>query len=237
LNSFVTTNKIYVTGKNPDAIIYDPFSKKIFVFNGLTSNATVIDARTEKVIQTIPLEGKPEYAVSDLHGKIYVNIEDKNKISVINSNSMAVEQTWSVGQGEEPSGLAMDMINHRLFIVCDNKLMVIMDAISGMVITSLAIGEHVDGCAFDPDLKRIYSSNGDGTLTVIQQESPDNYRVIENVTTQKGARTISIDSYTHHIYLPSAEFGIPLPTSKENPHPHHAIIPGTFVILDLETLN
>lgn len=136
--------------------------------------------------------------------------------------------------GEEPTGIAIDKENSRLFIVCANKLMVIMDAKTGHVITTMPTGDGTDGAAFDPIKKRAYSSNGDGTLTVIQEENANTFKVLENVTTQKGARTIAIDSKTHHVYLPTAEFGpAPEPTT-ENPHPRATIKPGTFVILDIE---
>jgi YVTN family beta-propeller protein len=226
--------KIKSTGANPDAILYDSFTHRVFAFNGRTSNATVIDAKTNAVIETIPLEGKPEFAVTDGNGKVYVNIEDKSLITVINPTTLKTEQSWSVSPGVEPSGLALDKAGHRLFSVCDNKLMVIVDAQSGKVITSLPIGERVDGTAYDPLLKRAYSSNGEGTLTVVQEENPNSFKVLENVTTQKGARTITIDKKTHHIYLPTAEYGETPAATTENPHPRPAIKPGTFVILDIE---
>jgi YVTN family beta-propeller protein len=230
-------SKVKVTGANPDAILYDKFSHKIFVYNGRTSNATVIDAKTNDVVATIPLEGKPEFSVSDENGKVYVNIEDKSLISVINSTSLKVENSWSVSPGEEPSGLALDNATHRLFSVCNNKKMVVMDAFSGKVITTLEIGERVDGCAFDPELKRAYSSNGDGTLTVVREENSTKFSVLENITTQKGARTICVDKKTHHIYLPTAEYGETPAATTENPHPRPVIKPGTFVILDVAPVN
>ena len=156
--------RIKVTGQNPDAILFDPFSTKVFTFNGRSSNSTIIDAKTNQVVATILLEGKPEFSVTDGKGKIYVNIEDKSKICVINTNTLTVEKYWSILPGEEPSGLALDNETHRLFSVCGNKLMVILDAESGKIITTLPIGESVDGAAFDPKLKCAYSSNGDGTL-------------------------------------------------------------------------
>ena len=234
LTTLAIITKIKVTGKNPDAILYDPFSQKVFVYNGRTSNATVIDAKTNTVAATIELPGKPEFSVTNEKGKVYVNIEDKSKICVINSTTLKVEETWSIGKGEEPSGLALDNKNHRLFSVCDNKLMVILDAETGKVITELPIGENVDGATFDPEKERAYSSNGDGTLTVVQGMNGKDYKVLENVTTQKGARTITINKATHHVYLPTAEFGeAPAPTN-DNPKPRPSLKPGSFVILDIE---
>jgi DNA-binding beta-propeller fold protein YncE len=233
LKSLATIEKVYVTGKNPDAILYDSFTDRVFVFNGRTSNSTVIDAKKNKVIETIPLEGKPEFSVSDGTGKVYVNIEDKNEIGVINASTMKVEKYWSIKPGDGPSGLAIDNINHRLFSVCDNKLMIVVDATSGKIITTLPIGERVDGCGYDPGLARAYSSNGDGTLTVVQEVTDNNFKVLENVPTQKGARTIAVDAKTHHIYLPTAEYGATPDATTDNPHPRPSINPGTFVVLDV----
>jgi YVTN family beta-propeller protein len=227
--------KVKVTGNNPDAILYDPYSKKVFTFNGRSSNSTVIDAISNKVIATIPLSGKPEFSVTDLKGKIYVNIEDKSAISEINATTMKVEQTWSVAPGEEPSGLAFDLKNHRLFSVCNNKLMVVVNSENGKMVTTLPIGENVDGVAFDPILKRIYSSNGDGTMTIIQEKNENTFTVLENFKTQKGARTITLNSKTHKIYLPTAEYGETPAATAENPRPRATIKPNTFTILEIST--
>ena len=230
LKTFATITKVKVTGKNPDAILYDPFSKKVFAYNGRTSNATVIDAKTNAVVATIALEGKPEFSVTDGKGKVYVNIEDKNKVCMINSSTLKVEQTWSVAPGEEPSGLALDNKNHRLFMVCGNNLMMILDAADGKVIAKLPIGEGADGVAFDPATERAFSSNGDGTLTVVQGEKGAAYKVLETLTTQKGARTIAVDTENHHLYMPTAEFE-PSPAGEEKKRP--ALKKGSFVILDI----
>jgi len=231
---FIT--KVKVTGANPDAILYDPFSHRVFVYNGRSSSATVLDAKTNQVISTIPLAGKPEFSLSDGNGKVYVNIEDKSLISEINATTMKVENSWPLAPGEEPSGLALDNASHRLFAVCDNKKMVVMDALTGKIITSLEIGERVDGCAFDPELKRAYSSNGEGTVTVVQEENENKFSVSENVKTQKGARTICVDRKTHHLYLPVAEYGETPAATSENPRPRPTVKPGTFTILDIEIL-
>jgi DNA-binding beta-propeller fold protein YncE len=230
LNSLAFRSKVSVTGQNPDAILYDQFSQKVFVYNGRSSNATVIDALSDKVVATIKLDGKPEFSVTDGKGKVYVNIEDKSEISMINTATLKVEKTWSIAPGEEPSGLALDNENHRLFAVCANKLMVVVDAISGKVITTLPIGERVDGATFDPELKRAYSSNGEGTMTAIAEVNPNEYKVLENVPTQPGARTIAINKKTHHLYLTTAEFEAPAAGSA-NRRP--AVKPGTFVLLDI----
>lgn len=224
--------KIQIPAKNPDAILYDPFSHKLFTFNGRSSNATVIDAASNKVITNIPLEGKPEFAVTNGKGRIFVNIETKNSISEINTSTLKVVKTWPITPGESPSGLAIDVEHNRLFSVCDNKLMIISDAAAGKVIATVPIGDGPDGDAFDPGLMRAYSSNGDGTLTVVQELNPNNFKVLENVPTQPGARTITIDKATHHLYLPTAEYESA--STQKNRRP--AMKPNSFTILDVEPL-
>jgi DNA-binding beta-propeller fold protein YncE len=227
---------IKVSGNNPDAILYDPFSQKVFTFNGRSSNSTVIDAKTDKVIGTINLPGKPEFSVTDGKGKIYVNIEDKSQVCQINPVSLRIEKTWSVKPGREPSGMAMDIDDHQLFIVCSNKMMIVLDVYSGKVISTIEIGEGVDGVAYDSALKKIYSSNGDGTLTVVKKENKNTFSVLENFPTQLGARTIALSPKTHRIYLPVAKYEAPPPATAENPHPRPAPKPGTFTVLVIEPL-
>ena len=232
LKTFEVITKIINTGRNPDAILYDPFSQKVFTCNGGSSNSTVIDAKTNKIIATIPLDGRPEFSVTDGKGKIYINIEDKSLINVINTATLKVEQHWPIAPGEGPSGLALDNENHRLFSVCGNKLMVIIDAISGKVITTLPIGDRCDGVAFDPGKKRAYSSNGEGSITVVQEENANSFKVLETVTTQPGAKTIAINKATHHLYLTTAEYES-APTAANRRPP---VKPNSFQILDIETL-
>jgi DNA-binding beta-propeller fold protein YncE len=233
LKDFKIIEKVPVTGRNPDAILYEPFTKSIITWNGRSSNATVIDAKTDKVIQTIVLAGKPEAAVSDGKGKVFVNIEDKSEVCMINVKTWKVEQTWSVSPGEGPSGLALDVENHRLFSATD-KLMVVLDAETGKIITTLPTGDRVDGAGFDPGLKRAYSSCGAGELTVVQEENPDSFKVLANVPTQAGTRTISVSAATHRIYLPTAEFGPTPEKTADNLRPRPTLKPGTFTILVLE---
>ncbi len=225
IKTYKTLNRVKVNGSNPDAILYDPFSKNVFAFNGRSKNVTVIDAKSDKVTGSIPVEGKPEFAATDEKGKVYVNIEDKNKLCVINSQTLKVENSWPVAPVDEPSGLAIDNVSHRLFTVSDSHLAVI-DAKTGTVIASLTIGNRVDGVAFDTGLKRAYSANGEGTMTVVGEVN-GTYKVIENVTTQKGARTIAVDSKTHHIYLPTAEF------REGESDKRRAMVPGTFMVLEI----
>ena len=230
---FSVIKKIPVTGKNPDAIIFEPFTKTIITWNGRSSNATVIDAKTDKVVQTIPLPGKPEAAVSDGKGKVFVNIEDKSEVCMINVKTWKVEQTWSVAPGEGPSGLALGNETHRLFSATD-KLMVVLDAETGRVITTLPTGDRVDGAGFDPGLKRAYSSCGEGVLSIIQEENKDSFKVLANIPTQAGAKTISVSSKTHKIYLSTAEFGPTPEKTADNPRPRPSVKPGTFTVLVVE---
>ena len=224
LGNYSVLEKVQVTGKNPDAILYDPFSKRIFTFNGRTANSTVLDALTNKVVGTISLAGKPEFAQTNGKGKIYVNIEDKSSLTMIDAASLKVDKIWSIAPGEEPSGLAFDAENNRLFSVCSNKLMVVSDAISGKVVTTVPIGDGCDGVAFDPVTKRIFASNGEGNITVIQQKSADKYSVLETIVSQQGARTITIDKLTHHIYVSCGEYE---PGTGRRP-----VKPNTFKVLD-----
>ncbi|MEI6218656.1 MAG: YncE family protein, partial [bacterium] len=186
---------------------------------------------------TIPLYGKPEAAAVDGKGNLYVNIENKSTICRINTKTLKVEQKWPVAPGNEPTGLAIDVAGNRLFSVCRNKLMIIMDAQTGKVIGSVPIGERADGAGFDPVKKLAYSSNGDGTLTIVQETANGKYTVLETVPTQQGARTMAVDTKTHHLFLPAVEFGpVPKPTAA-NPKPRPLVKDGSFMILDLEPLN
>jgi len=228
--SLVVITKIKVTGKGPDAILFDPFSKNVFVFNGKSNNATVINAGTNAIVATIPFVGNPEFPQSDGKGKIFVNLEDNSSIAVINAVTNKVESVWPIAPGEEPTGLALDNETHRLFSVCKNKLMIVVDAETGKIITSLPTGAKTDGAAFDPTLKFAYSSNGEGTVTVVKEENKDTFSVLENIKTQTGAKTITLNKKTHHIYLPTAEFETVPGTEKPK------LVPGTFVILDIAPL-
>jgi len=224
---------VKVTGENPDAIMYDQFSKRVFVFNGRTSNATVIDATTNQVAGTIALEGKPEFPVSDGNGNIFVNIEDKSIISVIDAKTLKVLKSWPIAPGEEASGLALDNETRRLFAVCGNKLMVVVDATDGHVVANLPIGDGCDGVKFDPELKRAVSSNGEGTMTVVQELNKDSFKVLETITTMAGARTLALDTKSHHIYAPTAEFNPAPAATAAEPRPRRTAKPDSFYIMDI----
>ena len=195
------------TGKKPDAIIYDPATSRVFAFNGGSNSATAIQAAEGKIAGTVDLGGGPEFAVADGSGYVYDNLEDESLVLKINSRSLKVEQRWPTAPCASPSSMAMDRPNRRLFIGCRSKVMAVMNADTGQVITTLSIGDHVDATAFDPDSRLIFNSNGEGTITVIHQDSPDKYSVVENVKTLPRAKTMTLDPKTHQLFLSTAEAG------------------------------
>ena len=231
IKSLATTSKVKV-GENPDAILYDPSTKRVFTFNGKSHDSSVIDAASGKMIGTVPLDGKPEFAVSDGKAEVFVNIEDKSEIEVIDPNKMEVRARWPLAPCKEPSGLAIDRKNRRLFSGCGNKMMAVVDADSGKVIATPAIGEGVDATAFDGETGLAFASCGeDGVLTVVKEESADKFTTVENVKTQEGARTMALDSKTHNVFVVTAKFGPPPAPTANNPHPWPSVVPNTFVVL------
>lgn len=233
IKTLATSNKVKVGGENPDAIIYDPATKRVFTFNGRSHDSTAIDAVTGKVVGTIKLDGKPEFAASDGRGEVFVNIEDKSELTAIDANKLEVKNTWPLSPCTEPSGLAMDREHRRLFAGCDNKMMAVVDADNGKVLATPAIGEGVDATRYDSGTGLAFASCGEGLLTVIKEESPDKFTVVENVPTQKGARTMALDTKTHTVYTVTAKFGPPPAATTGNPHPWRSIVPDTFVVLVL----
>ncbi len=225
LNTNAVITKI-ATGENPDAIFYEEFAKRIITCNGKSKDLSIIDPTTNKVVATIPVGGKPETAVSDNAGSVYVNVEDKNEIVKIDIKNNTVVAHWSIEPGEEPTGLAIDIKTKRLFAGTDKKL-IIVDANNGKVVAKLPIGDGCDGVAFNNDLKYIYTSNGEGTMTIVKENSANDFKVVENIKTKKGARTIGNDESTHLLYLPTADFETQVAGDKSRPK----MIPGTFQIL------
>ncbi len=220
-------------GKNPDAIIYDQASKRVFAFNGSSKDATAIDAKTGTVAGTIPLGGKPEFAAADEKGHVFVNIEDTSEIVQFDSNKLTVENRWKIAPGEEPSGLAMDRKHRRLFSVCSNKLMVVVNADTGKVVTTLPIGAGTDAAGFDPETGYAFSSNGEGTLTVVHEDSADKFSVVDTVPTQVRARTMALDTKTHQVFLVTAQFGAPPAATAQQPRPRAPMVPGSFTLLTM----
>lgn len=214
------------TDANPDAIAYDPVSKRVFTFNGRGKNTTAINATDGSVVGTLALGGKPEFAVADGKGSIFVNNEDTSELIEIDTQKIAETHRWPMAPCKSPSGLAMDRKNRRLFAGCDDKVMVVINADTGKVIATPTIGDGVDANAFDPGTALAFASNGEGTLTVVHEDSPDKFTVIDNVPTKKSARTMGLDLKTHNIFLPSADFDPPAPGERRG-----KMKPGSFVIL------
>jgi YVTN family beta-propeller protein len=229
----LTTNAIITkiaTGQNPDAIYYEPFSKKIITNNGSSKDLSVIDPLTNKVVKTIHVGGKPEEAVSDGNGKLYVNIEDKNEVAVVNLSTFVVEKHWSILPGKAPTGLAIDNKTKRLFAGCgDNKLLMVIDATNGKVVDKLPIGDGCDGVVFDYKYKKIFASNGEGSISVIKENSANEFKVKQSISTKRGARTITIDQNTHTLFLPTADFEPLDANAPKGTRPK--IIAGSFQVL------
>jgi len=231
LKTLATIGTVKVTGANPDAIMFDPASGRVFTFNGRGANATAIDPATGSVTGTVVLNGKPEEAIADGSGKMYVNLEDSSSIAVFDTRTLRVQHTWSLAPCEEPSGLAFDAAHGRLFAACGNGMMAVLNPATGKVVATPHIGDGVDGAGFDSKRQLAFSSNGDGTLTVIREVSPDSFAVVANVPTQAGARTMTLDARTGRIFLTTAEFGTaPAPTA-EQPRPRRPMVPGSFTLL------
>jgi len=231
LRTLAVQQRIKLPARNPDAIAYDPVSKRVFAFCGGSAVVIAIDAATGSIAGSVPLSGKPEFADDDMKGGMYVNLEDSSAVLAFDTRSLRVLGRWAIAPGTEPSGLAIDLDHHRVFSACANQKLVVLDTDRGRVVSVVPIGQGVDGLAFDPARQLIFSSNGDGTLTVIHEDSPDRYTVVENATTQLGARTLALDLTTGSVYLPTAEFGPPPPPTPDRPHPRGSVKPGTFVIL------
>ncbi|MGD0126320.1 MAG: YncE family protein [Terriglobia bacterium] len=214
------------TGTNPDAIVYDGVTKRVFTMNGRSNNATAVNAADGTVAGTIDLAGRPEFAAADGKGNIYVNIEDKSEIVQLDAQNLKVVNRWPLAPCEEPSGLAMDQGNRRLFAGCHNQMMAVVDADTGKVVASPAIGQGVDANRFDPETKYAFASCGDGTLTVVHEDSPAKFSVVENVPTKRSARTMALDEKTHNIFMSAADFEPPAPGERRG-----KMKPDSFVIL------
>ena len=223
LKTYAVLKQIPV-GQNPDAIMYDSYSKKIITCNGRSNDLSLVDPLSETVTATITVSAKPETAVSDEEGKIFVNLEDKNSIGVVDINTNKLTTTWTLSPDEGPTGLAIDLITKRLFAGCDKKLLVI-DYVSGDVMDRLPIGDGCDGVAFDPKLKYVFASCGEGVLSIAEEDARGRCKIIDNIKSKKSARTITNNLLTHDVFLPAADFG-PAVGNQRPP-----VIPGTFQIL------
>jgi DNA-binding beta-propeller fold protein YncE len=232
LKTLTATGEITLPVKNPDAIFYDDFSKKIITCDGGSHDLCFIDPATEKVVGTVQLGEKLETAVSDGKGKIFVNGEDNSTVHVVDATTLKEITSYKIDGGSSPSGLDIDRKTNRLFIGCgDSKTMVIMDASNGKTVAKFPIG-RTDGLVFDPALKIAYASNGEGTITAVKEISADKFELIENITSEPGARTIGIDLVTHHLFLPTAKMEAVAPTA-DNAHPRPKMLPGTFHVVEV----
>ena len=221
-------------GENPDALVFEPVTSRVFVFNGRSKNATVIDAAQNKVVGDFAVGGKPEFAVADDRGGIFVNVEDTGEILKIDAKSMTVRARWPLAPGTEPTGLAIDAKNSRLFVGCGNRKLMILEATTGRVIASLEIGAGVDAVAFDSANGGIFTSNGvDGTLTVARTLAADKFEVIDTVATLKSGRTMAFDPWTRHIFVVAAKFGQAPAATAEQPHPRPPMLAGSVTLFEL----
>lgn len=220
-------------GTGPDAILFDPATERVFTFNGRAQSSTVIDAVTGKVVGTIPLPGSPEAAVADGQGHVYDNLEDKSSVVAIDAKTLKIDNTWPVAPGDGPSGMAIDAKNRRLFSVCSNQKMTVMNADTGKIVATPTIGNGPDASAFDPQTQLVFSPNGrDGTVTVLREIDPDDYDVVATVPTQSGARTMALDEKTHHIFTVTAQPAPPDPNAAPGRGRGRRYVPGTFVVLE-----
>lgn len=233
LKTLTATNEIALPVKNPDAIFYDDFSKKVITCDGGSHDLCFIDPATEKVVGTVQLGEKLETAVSDGKGKVFVNGEDNSTVHVVDATTLKEITSYKIDGGSSPSGLDIDRKTNRLFIACgESKTMVVMDASNGKTIAKFPIG-RTDGLVFDSALRIAYASNGEGTITAVREISADKFELIENITTEPGARTIGIDLVTHHLYLPTAKFGATPAATTENPRPRPQMVPGSFHVIEV----
>ena len=230
LSTLEVIKEVKTTGDNPDAILYDAATRQVFTFNGRGKNVTVFNAETLDITGTIPVGGKPEFAVADGKGQVFVNVEDTSELLAIDAKTRTVKSRWSLKPLEEPSGLAIDVAHHLLFSVGGNKLMAVVDATHGKILATLPIGEGCDAAAFDSGTGLVYASNGEGTLTVVQGDGKQHFTVVGTIPTRKSARTMAVDAKTHLIYLPAAEFG-PAPETKPGQRSRPPMVPGSFQLL------
>src|SRR5258706_6895781 len=221
------------TGKNPDALLYDNFANRVFIFNHSDVTVSVIDVTEGKVVGTVDVGGTAlEAGVSDEQGTIFVNLEETHEIVSFDAKTLAVKSKWKLAPGEEPTGLAIDRKNHRLFSVCHNGWMMVLDSEKGNIVAQVPIGKRVDGVVFDPELSLAISSNGEGSITAVKEVSPNEFKVVETIKTEVGARTITLDPKTHHVFVSTAQFGETPAVTTENPNPRPKVLPGTFMVME-----
>jgi DNA-binding beta-propeller fold protein YncE len=233
LDSLHVIQEVPISGMNPDSILYEPQHNYVITGNRDSTDLSVLDAGTLRMVSTVPMPGPPESSATDRSGHIYVNIDSApGKLVLIDAKALTVKAKWPLKDCANPTGLAIDIQGHRLFSVCANQILAVTDSVSGKAIARIVTGRGPDGVAYDPDLGMLFIANGiDGTLTVIRQDSPDDYRVLATVTTQVSARTLALDPATHRIYLTAAQFGPRPAAAADQPAPTPNVIPDTFIVL------
>jgi DNA-binding beta-propeller fold protein YncE len=222
--------RVRTTGRDPDAVVYEPATRRVFAFNAGSASATAIDATSPGVVGTVALGGRPEFAVAPGDGRVFVNIQDRSELVTLDARALAVTARWPLAPCVDPTGLALDARNGRLFVGCGNHLMAVVDAAGGRIVATLPIGGGVDGVAFDPATGLAFSANGEGTLSVVREVTREHFVVAEDVPTQWGARTLALDPRTHQVFLATAEFGAPASAPQQS-RTRRSIVPGTFAIL------
>ena len=231
LNTLQIVDTVKISGNGPDAILYEPSQRRVFVINHRSGDISVLDAGTHKEVATIAVGPDPEFGAVDGQGRVFVNMEGSSQLAVIDAASAKLLAQWPLGACAHPTGLAIDAAHQRLFSVCANNKMVVLDSGSGKLVAELPIGSHPDAAAFDPALGIAYSSNGDGSLTVVKEDDADHFHVLENLPTQPGSRTMALDPHSHRLYFSAAQFGPPAAATNEQPHPRPPMLPGSFNVL------
>ncbi len=231
LVSLAKIAEVPVTGESPDAVLFEPVTGRVLAMNHRSGNVTAIDAATAKVAGAVEVGGTLEFAATDGGGTVFVNVEDRSEVAVIDARKLAVTARWPLAPCQEPTGMAIDVAHRRLFVVCGNAMAAVVDAEHGKVLQTIATGEGTDGAGFDATTGTAFSSNGEGTLTVMREDAPGRFARAQSVATRRGARTMAVDETTHRVFLSTAELGPPPAPTSEQPHPRPAIVPGTFEVL------
>ena len=231
LKTFEVIGRVKLDARGPDDVQYDAVSQRVFSFNAGSNNATAIDAATDSIAGLVALGGRPESASADGKGRMYVNLEDSSAVVAFDTRTLKVVSRWPLAPGEGPTGFAIDRVHRRTFSGCANQKLIVLDADNGHVVADLPIGKNVDGVAFDATRQLVLCSNGEGTLTVIHEDAPDHYTVVETAATQAGGRTLALDETTGTVYIPTSEFGPPPAPTDQRPHPRPSLVPGSFKVL------
>ncbi|MDB5987256.1 MAG: YncE family protein [Nevskia sp.] len=233
LDTLKPIGKWQATGKRPNQILYEPATRRVFSFNSSGRNVTAFDAKTGKVLATIEVDGRTEFFASDGKGMIYDSLQDKATVIAIDARTLKVTATYPLAPHAQPAGTVMDPATHRIFVACRSQSLLVLDADSGRILQTFPIGERNDAAKFDPATKLVFASNGDGTLSIVHEDSADSFSLKQTVKTEFGARTMAVDNKTHRVFMPSADFTPAVAPSANNPNPRRAMVPGTFRVLVL----